>query len=337
MPVCCRSCHPIGLTLARANLRQIAIRTRTLPPRTNQEQEVIALLRRLLAREGCEVTESAMLYDRVARTNREVDVVIRCPMNEDATITLSCEVVDHKHPKDIKWVEQQISKHARLETNILMLVSWSGFTKSALELGGASTEPVTQMIHVQRDVAGSISLFQDEVSLTPRKVVFVVDSPRGTLRVKALIAQALFWASGEQLREDAAEMVRGLLSLPHVVKMTLTEAHNHPERESLRWFQFHTRFPETLQLYLREEPSQELHRIVEVQIEGELEFKQSALDLQVARFGEILFGHARMELAGRPGMIVARLGEEQELLPGRVVRVYPKDEEPKPARANRRP
>jgi hypothetical protein len=65
-----------------------------LPPRTNQEQEVIALLRRLLAREGCEVTESAMLYDRGARTNREVDVVIRCPVSEDATITLSCEVVN---------------------------------------------------------------------------------------------------------------------------------------------------------------------------------------------------------------------------------------------------
>jgi hypothetical protein len=100
---------------------------------------------------------------------------------------------------------------------------------------------------------GSISLFQDEVSLTPRKVAFIVDSPRGTLRVKALIDQALFWASGEQLREDAAEMVRGLLNLPHVVKMTLTEAHNHPERENLRYFQFHTGFPETLQLYLRED------------------------------------------------------------------------------------
>jgi hypothetical protein len=75
-----------------------------------------------------------------------------------------------------------------------------------------------------------------------------------------------------------------------------------------------------------------------VQIEGELEFKQSALDLQVARFGEILFGHARMELAGRRGMMLARLGDEQELLlSGRIVRVYPNGEEPKPARANRRP
>jgi hypothetical protein len=307
-----------------------------MPPRTNQEQEVIALLRRLLAREGCEVVESAMLNDRIARTNREVDVVMRCPVSEDATITLSCEVVDHKHPKDIKWVEQQISKHARLETSILMLVSWSGFTKSALELGSASTEPVTKMIHVQRDAAGAITLFQDEVSLTPRKVVFVLDSPRGTLHVNAVIDQALFWASGEQLPEDATEVVRALLGLPHVVKTTLAEAHNHPERESLKSFQFHTGFPETLQLYLREEPSQELHRIVEVQIEGEFEFKQIAIDLQVARFGEIPFGYAQMELSGQPGMMVARLGEQQELLPGFLVRVYPEGKEPKPARANRR-
>jgi hypothetical protein len=300
-----------------------------MPPRTNLEQEVIALLRRLLAQEGCEVTESAMLYDPVAQVHREVDVVVRCRISEDVTTTLSCEVVDHGRPKDIGWVEQQISKHSRLETNILMLVSWSGFTKSALELGTAMR---VQMIHVQRDEQGSIALFQDEVALTPRKVVFILATPEGELRVRALIDQALFWASGQQLPEDGLGLTHLILNLPDIVKTTLTQAHNHPERDDLKWFTLSTPMPDALQLFLRKEPSGELHRIAHVDIEGEFEFRQTALDMHVARFGDIPFGHARTWLGGLEGLMVARVGEQQEPLPGWMVRVYPEGDEPRPAR-----
>jgi hypothetical protein len=193
------------------------------------------------------------------------------------------------------------------------------------------------MIHVQRDDAGAITLFQDDISLTPRKVVFVLDSPRGTLHVNALVDQTLFWGSGEQLPEDAAEVVRAFLRLPHVVMTTLTEAHNHPERESLRSFQFHTEFPETLQLYLREESSQELHRIAQVQIEGNLSSSRPPSTCTwpgSARFPSVTL---RWNSVGHLGMMVARLGEQQELLPGVMVRIYPEGKEPKPARGTAGP
>jgi len=305
-----------------------------MPPRTNEEQEVIALLRPLLARDGCEVTESAMLRNDQTGDEREVDIVMLCQVSDDVTIRVCCEVMAQKHPVDVRKVEGLLRKHAGLRTNSLILVSWSGFTDGALRTGNASTEPVTQMVHVRRDAGGSIALFQDEVALTPRGMVFVVETPRGPLRVRAVTDQALFWADGEELPENASEVATVLLNRPDVIKMTLTEAHNHPERDSLRSFRFQTGLPDRLQLFLREEPSGELHRIIQVELEGEFAFKQTPIDLRVSSFGELPFGHGRTELGGRKAMMVTRLGDQKELMPGFMVRVYDKGKEPKPARGD---
>ena len=105
-----------------------------MPARTNEE-EVIALLRRLLAKDGCEVAESAILRDARTGDEREVDIVMRCPVSDDVTITVSCEVVARDRPMSVEWVQQQLKKHADLPTNTLVLASWSGFTKGAFKAG----------------------------------------------------------------------------------------------------------------------------------------------------------------------------------------------------------
>src|SRR5215207_8903320 len=81
-----------------------------MPKRTTPKQEVIALLRRLLAKEGCAITESAMLQDARTDLQREVDVVMECDIG-DVQVTVSFEVVDHKRKADILWVEQMLKKH----------------------------------------------------------------------------------------------------------------------------------------------------------------------------------------------------------------------------------
>lgn len=304
-----------------------------MPKRTNEEQEVIALLRRLLAREGCEIIESAMLRDARTGDEREVDVVMRCPVSEDVTITVSCEVVFHKRPMSVEWVQQQLRKHADLPTNTLILVSWSGFTKGALKVGKASTEPVTQMIHVRRDAKSKLpSLFLEQVNLTPRGIIIIVESPRGALRVRALMNNKLFTTDGTELPENASQLATLILKLSHVNRSILTQAHHHPERESLKSFRLSYDLPESVQLFLRKEPSQELHRIVQVELEGVMDWTQSPVDMQVASFGEVAFGHGLIELAGRKTLAVARPGEEESTLSGLILRVYPEGKAPKPAR-----
>lgn len=305
-----------------------------MPPRTNEEQEVIALLRRLLARDGCEVTESAMLRNEQTGEKREVDILMVCPVSDDVTIRVCCEVMAQKQPVDVRKVEGLLRKHAGLSTNSLILASWSGFTDGALKTGNASTEPVTQMVHVRRDAGGSIALFQDEVALTPRGMVIVVETPQGPVRVRALRDQSLFLADGQELPESASELATVLLNRPDVIKTTLTEAHNHPERENLRSFRFQTRLSGKLPLFLRQEPSGELHRIIHVELEGAFAFKQTPIDLRVSSFGELLFGYGRTELGGWKGMLVTRLGDQNEPTPGLMVRVYDQGKEPKPARGN---
>jgi hypothetical protein len=89
-----------------------------MPKRTTPKQEVIALLRRLLAKEGCAITESAMLQDARTSLQREVDIVMECHIG-DVQVTVSFEVIDHKRKADILWVEQMLkSMRPFLPTNL---------------------------------------------------------------------------------------------------------------------------------------------------------------------------------------------------------------------------
>ncbi|MBM6402300.1 hypothetical protein [Phycicoccus sonneratiae] len=116
-----------------------------MPARTNPFQETIALLQQALAEgaEGTRVEESAMLTDRITQTAREVDVCIFTRVaGHEVTVSIECR--DWKRPQDVSWVEQEYAKHLRLPTNVLVLVSSSGFTQEALAL--ASSHGVATLV-----------------------------------------------------------------------------------------------------------------------------------------------------------------------------------------------
>jgi len=71
-----------------------------------------------------------MLKDLVTGAEREVDICIEKDIAEHKVI-ISIECIDQARPADVGWIEKMKAKHDRLSTNLLALVSKSGFSKEA--------------------------------------------------------------------------------------------------------------------------------------------------------------------------------------------------------------
>jgi hypothetical protein len=101
-----------------------------MPKRTNDFQRLIRMLTQLLG-DGAVVEESKMLTDLVSGEQREVDIYAEGTL-AGQTVNIGVECRDHQRKQGLRWVEQMHSKHERLPTNLLILVSSSGFTSPAI-------------------------------------------------------------------------------------------------------------------------------------------------------------------------------------------------------------
>ena len=88
---------------------------------------MIYYVKRHYAPPEVEVTESKMMTDRDTGEQREVDIVMEGTIG-DEPVVISIEVSTGTRPKGSPWVESMLSKHDRMPTNRLVLVSWSGFS-----------------------------------------------------------------------------------------------------------------------------------------------------------------------------------------------------------------
>lgn len=100
-----------------------------MPARSTLRQRVIFHIERQLTAHGT-VEESVLLPDRYSGGNREVDVVIRAQVGEHEVI-VCVECRDHKRKASVEWVERMAMKHNSLPTSKLILVSTTGFTRTA--------------------------------------------------------------------------------------------------------------------------------------------------------------------------------------------------------------
>ncbi len=104
-----------------------------MPKRSNEFQRLVRLIETALAPD-CGITESAMLTDSSTGEEREVDIVIRGRIgSRDLLIAVECTA--RRRPASVEWVEQTIAKHSVLPTDVLILVSKSGFTPQASNKG----------------------------------------------------------------------------------------------------------------------------------------------------------------------------------------------------------
>jgi hypothetical protein len=110
--------------------REPKLRVLKMPRRTNDFQELIALVHRQLAPAGATVTESAIREDAITHQGREVDITIQHEI-AGYPVTLVIECRDHDRPQDVVWIEALIGKYLHQVAHVVA-VSSSGFTEQAL-------------------------------------------------------------------------------------------------------------------------------------------------------------------------------------------------------------
>jgi hypothetical protein len=126
-----------------------------MPKRSNEFQQLSAMLTQLLG-DGAVVEESKILTDRISGASREVDVVAEVTV-AGHKIVVSIEVRDHRRPQGLEWIEQVHSKHSRLPTSVLILISKSGFTQSALDVAASYGIKTITPSQVNSDLASEVA------------------------------------------------------------------------------------------------------------------------------------------------------------------------------------
>lgn len=196
-----------------------------MPARTNKLQAVVFYVKEHVAPEGAEVTESKMLVDRDSGKLREVDVVVEHIVGDDP-ITISVEVIAWSKKASVTWVEQMLSKHQRMPTNRLVLVSWSGFSGTALDKVAQQGGHVEALVPVRLDHDDpTIRFLAPELTLQAAKTpvdTVVIETwceSAGTERLQLPTNAAVFSAETDVEIATLDEVVAGLTSLVRLPRL----------------------------------------------------------------------------------------------------------------------
>ena len=196
-----------------------------MPTRSNYFQDVVALVQRALAPHA-HVTESAMLFSRDTGAEREVDVLVTGTL-WSYQVVIGVEARGRKRPATIEWVEQQICKHADLPTDLLVLVSESGFTTSALAKARAHRVRALWPTALPNSEPGSepgSDLEARFVSLTRLGVAGEVHTPLGQELWPNVEGLLVFDSDGTQLTQVA-----------DLVEVFLSQMLASPQHDSTLW------------------------------------------------------------------------------------------------------
>lgn len=275
---------------------------------------VVNFVRKHWAQPGVTVTESKFLHDARLGVDREVDIVVEGNFDGEPVVT-SIEVIEHGRPAGLEWAEREIAKHRHLPTNRLVLVSKSGFTKTALTAVAAEGGWVSAVRPEPVEVEGQQvikSLFMDLIQLKQTACrLHVLDPGKGQLlAVGALPDNTIYDADGRELG-SALELATEVLGLRRLREKFGREAHNHPEREALNSFTCGLDIG-ALGCHLRAEPAGDLHQIVAIEIEGEFHFVQQELTFALADLGGRRYGSAKAPVLNRPTVWVATTDQAAE-------------------------
>lgn len=172
-----------------------------MPKRSNQFQKLVFLIKQQAAGEA-QVTESKFLIDRLTGAKREVDICIEKSI-VGHLITIYIECRDHQRRADVKWVEEMKSKHERLQTNSLILVSKAGFSQEAKKVAkkyGIETLSVEEVDSdsVHRLFGNLNTVWAKVVTLLPTKVIILVSETNDlpTENIAAFPDNIIFWENG---------------------------------------------------------------------------------------------------------------------------------------------
>ena len=275
---------------------------------------VVHLVRKHYAQPGVTVTESKLLRDPHADIDREVDIVVEGSFDGEPML-ISIEVNERGRPATIAWVQEQVRKHQFLPTNRLVLVSKSGFTKSAHAAVAAEGGRVTVVMPKIIEVDGSPavkSLFADQLQFQTTACCMHVVLHDGTPPLLAVVRreEIIYSADGAELG-SAAELAQETLSIRWLRRKFSKEAHNHPERDDLKIFSCGVAIG-NLGYHLRSHDTGELCLIAAMELEGEFSFAQQELAFTIADMADRRYGFTEAPILGRPAIWVATTHPETQ-------------------------
>lgn len=101
-----------------------------MPKRTNEFQQIVALIYSQIAPVGGRVTESALLREDGTGTEREVDVLVAHKIaGHEIKIAVECR--DHTADQSVIWIDALIGKYSRLAVDKVVAISSSPFSEAA--------------------------------------------------------------------------------------------------------------------------------------------------------------------------------------------------------------
>jgi hypothetical protein len=285
-----------------------------VPKRSNEFQKLVYLVKQHTAG-NAQVTESKGLIDRLTGAEREVDVCVEASIaGHSVTISLECQ--DHARPADVTWVEQMKAKHERLPTNVLILVSRSGFTEEAQTV---AQRYGIEALRLENVTDGSIqALFGDTGSLwakfftlSPVKVVITVAASKNlaTENVVVVPNNTLFTEDGQEVG-STKELVEFMVKLEYVGKELGRQGLPSHKFFEIRWDMPQRR--DGIRLCLQKLDPPVLRPVDSIQVHGICEFKVAEFPLQRGLLGPVPVAWGVASLGDSPAIIVASKSETGE-------------------------
>jgi hypothetical protein len=302
-----------------------------MPKRSNEFQKLILLVKQQIT-ENATVTESKMLTDRVTGTEREVDVCIESSISGHS-ILISIECTDIQRPADVTWVEKLKAKHERLPTNILVLISHSGFTPEAINVAKIYGFETLALEEANED---SISRILDQVNslwaktwnLNPEKVVIKVattaDLPAED--VVTLPDNILYTADGREVGY-VKELVYYLLGLEEIIK-----EFGRQGEEMHKGFVFGCDSPRDQDgnpLYMQKLEPNVFRPIVSIQVQGTCNFTVTEFPLKRGTLGSYQIVWGAGVFLGQKALLVAsqdQIGQKKFTISTSSLHLGPKQE-----------
>ena len=280
-----------------------------MPKRSNDFQRLVYLVRLNMA-EGATVTESKMMRDRLTKTYREVDVVIKGKVGSQLVV-VSVECRDHKRVADIGWIDAMKTKHDRLETNALLLASSAGFTKEATRVAATyGIELFTLESQESADLPSLIgpngTLWHKTYDISATKVSIRVGKV-GDLEAETVVSNPdnlLYLEDGTELCQ-AKDLVDKMLNSERVRDYLA-----HEGREDHTFFEFRWEPPNDhlgRPIYMMKLEPKVLRPIECIRVVGPCKIQVASFGMQHGRLGSIRVAWGKATIAGRDAMAVATL------------------------------
>jgi hypothetical protein len=260
------------------------------------------------------VTESKFLRNRITGSDREVDIVLKGELDGEPLL-ISIEVIEHRRPADVTWVESMLKKHENLPTNRLLLVSESGFTRQAslmVESQSGRVRALTPKIEAKAggEEVGVSRILADNIAIKASGCVArLFRLPEAEhLRVD-LEADVDIYDIDEKPLGPLGFLVLDIVNLPNVKNFFLQMAREHPEREDLKGFKTLCPIPQ-LRLFVKNNDLNRFEFIEALEIRGLVTYTQLEIPLTQARLGDRRYQFGESLFTGGPTVWVLTIDDE---------------------------